>query len=112
LCITPQNLIEFWNVATRPQDRNGFGLTPAQAARRVQLLQGQFHLLEEPPALFPVWQQAAERVGVSGVQVHDARLVAFMVVHQVMHILTFNGRDFARFSGFAGALITVNPVDV
>jgi predicted nucleic acid-binding protein len=29
--ITAQNLIEFWNVATRPPERNGFGLTPAQA---------------------------------------------------------------------------------
>lgn len=23
--ITPQNLIEFWNVATRPQEKNGLG---------------------------------------------------------------------------------------
>jgi len=25
LCIIPQNLIEFWNVATRPVERNGLG---------------------------------------------------------------------------------------
>jgi predicted nucleic acid-binding protein len=36
--------------------------------------------------------------GVSGVQVHDARLVAAMRVHGVKRILTFNERDFARYA--------------
>ena len=35
--------------------------------------------------------------GVLGVQVHDARLVAVMNVYNVRRILTFNGRDFARY---------------
>ena len=30
VCLIPQNLIEFWNVATRPIDKNGFGWTPAK----------------------------------------------------------------------------------
>ena len=25
VCATPQNFVEFWNVATRPTERNGFG---------------------------------------------------------------------------------------
>ena len=29
LFIAPQNLIELWNVATRPKQKNGLGLTPA-----------------------------------------------------------------------------------
>ena len=29
ICIVPQNIIECWNVATRPQGRNGLGLLPA-----------------------------------------------------------------------------------
>jgi hypothetical protein len=36
--------------------------------------------------------------GVSGVQVHDARLVAAMHVYGVKHILTSNGKDFARYT--------------
>jgi predicted nucleic acid-binding protein len=36
--------------------------------------------------------------GVSGVQVHDARLVAAMRVHGVKSILTFNDRDFTRYT--------------
>jgi predicted nucleic acid-binding protein len=35
---------------------------------------------------------------VSGVQVHDARLVAAMRIHGIRHILTFNTKDFSRYS--------------
>lgn len=31
LKITAQNAIEFWNVATRPAAKNGFGLTVSEA---------------------------------------------------------------------------------
>jgi predicted nucleic acid-binding protein len=37
--------------------------------------------------------------GVSGVQVHDARLAAAMYVHGVTYILTLNVADFSRFAG-------------
>jgi predicted nucleic acid-binding protein len=37
--------------------------------------------------------------GVLGVQVHDARLAASMIVHGVTSILTFNVMDFSRFTG-------------
>jgi hypothetical protein len=43
--------------------------------------------------------------GVSGVQVHDARLAAAMYVHAVNHILTLNVTDFSRFKG----LTAVHP---
>ena len=34
---------------------------------------------------------------VSGAQVHDARLVASMLVYGVKRILTFNDKDFSRY---------------
>lgn len=36
---------------------------------------------------------------VSGVRVHDARLVAAMLVHGVGHVLTLNEADFRRYDG-------------
>jgi len=48
--------------------------------------------------------------GVSGVQVHDARIVAAMLVHQVTHISTFNASDFARYSSIG--IIAVDPKTV
>jgi predicted nucleic acid-binding protein len=46
-----------------------------------------------------------ETYGVSGRQVHDARLAAVMEVHGVTHILTFNTDDFRRYPG----IISVDP---
>jgi predicted nucleic acid-binding protein len=44
------------------------------------------------------WRRLLVEHGVSGVQVHDARLTAAMRVHGVKRILTFNDRDFARYT--------------
>jgi predicted nucleic acid-binding protein len=32
LCIAPQTLMEFWAVATRPREENGFRLAPERVA--------------------------------------------------------------------------------
>lgn len=58
LCYTSQNLVEFWNVSTRPIDKNGHGLSAE-------------------------WRRLVMVHAVSGVQVHDARLVAAMKVHGI-----------------------------
>ena len=47
LCYAPQNLVEFWNVCTRPQLKNGFGLTPAETDARAALIEAQFRLLPD-----------------------------------------------------------------
>lgn len=108
LVITPQNLIEFWNVCTRPADRNGFGLTPAQTEERLVLLEARFRVLPDSDKVYLVWRRLAVEYSVSGVQVHDARLVAAMIVHGVVRILTLNPRDFHRFSGIEA----IHPCDV
>ena len=47
LCYTPQNMVEFWNVCTRPADRNGYGLSPLEAHQRAQLVEEVFTLLPD-----------------------------------------------------------------
>lgn len=94
---TSQNFAEFWNVSTRPADRNGFGHTPSQANILLRDLEFLFRLLPDSPDTYPVWRQLVVDYDVSGVQVHDARLVATMLVHDVTHILTFNRKDFIRY---------------
>jgi predicted nucleic acid-binding protein len=44
-----------------------------------------------------VWRKILVSHNVSGVQVHDAHLVAAMLVHGVKRILTFNDKDFTRY---------------
>ena len=51
--VTPQNLIEYWNSATRPVNRNGFGFTPAEADRELISLESLFLLAADSPAIYP-----------------------------------------------------------
>jgi predicted nucleic acid-binding protein len=98
LCYTSQNLGEFWNACTRPADRNGYGLSPQEADQRAKFFEEKFRLLPDSLRVHKEWRKLLVTHGVSGVQVHDARLVAAMRVHGVRRILTFNARDFARFT--------------
>ena len=98
LCIVPQNLIEFWNVYTRPLERNGLGGTPEEVESEIVQLKTFFALLLDTPAIYPAWERLVKTYAVRGVNVHDARLVAAMSVHGLTHILTFNDRDFVRYA--------------
>jgi predicted nucleic acid-binding protein len=81
LCYTSQNLGEFWNVLTRPADRNGYGLSPDAANRRAIAIETRLRLLTDGLAVHQEWRRLLVDYRVSGVQVHDARLVASMHVH-------------------------------
>ncbi len=96
-CYTSQNLGEFWNVLTRPLNRNGFGLMPREADGRARMIEDQIPMLPDDPAVHLIWRRLLVAHAISGVQVHDARLVASMQFHGVKRILTLNTRDFARF---------------
>jgi predicted nucleic acid-binding protein len=98
LSIFPQNLIEFWAVATRPVANNGLGLNTAEAETELINLKKLFVLLPDTPDIFPEWERIVLQFKVSGKQAHDARLVAAMIVHDVSHLLTFNTSDFKRFT--------------
>lgn len=103
LSIFPQNLIEFWAVATRPIANNGLGLSIASAEVEVISLKALFALLPDTPEIFPEWEKIVLQYRVSGKQAHDARLVAAMHVHNLTHLLTFNTADFKRFSFITAA---------
>lgn len=95
----PQNIYEFWVVATRPVAVNGLGLSIAEALAEVTKLTALFPLFPDTPAVYPEWLRLVGAHHVSGKTAHDARLVAAMAVHGVTHLLTFNTADFARFPG-------------
>lgn len=97
VCFTAQNIAEFWNVATRPADKNGIGLPVAIAQGEVAKIERLLTLLPDSPLAYAEWKRLVTRHTVQGVQVHDARLVALTAVHGVRRILTFNAGDFARY---------------
>ncbi len=112
LRITPQNLVELRNAATRPVAVDGIGLSASEAQVIAMRFEAMFPLLEETPAIFPLWKALVEAEGIIGKQVHDARLVAVCHAHRVTHLLTFNGPHFVRLSRFGPGVEVVDPSDV
>jgi predicted nucleic acid-binding protein len=100
LCIAPQNLYEFWAVATRPiAAANGLGLSVQETSAEIDRSKALFRFLPDSPAIYPEWEDLVRRLDVKGKVAHDARLVAAMKVHGITHVLTFNAPDFSRFAG-------------
>ncbi len=134
LYMSSQNCIEFWNVVTRPVNRNGFGFLPEDVDATLGWLELAFPLLADTPAIYTEWRQLyfalnenrsfgqgrnsgshhnrsiVAQYNVSGVQVHDARLVAIMRVNQLSHLLTFNTKDFTRYHSVG--FVTVDPLQM
>lgn len=109
LCCAPQNIVELWNISTRPiTARGGFGLSATETDRRVRLIERIFTILEETPAVYSVWRRLVVAYSVTGIQVHDARIVSLMNVYGITHILTLNGADFSRYTG----ITSVSPDEI
>jgi predicted nucleic acid-binding protein len=106
LCVVPQNVYEFWAVATRPAAANGLGLTVVECQIQLARIKRLFLLLPDPPGLFGEWEALVGAHSCHGRVSFDARLVAAMRVHGVTRLLTFNGAHFARFPG----IIVLDPV--
>jgi predicted nucleic acid-binding protein len=97
LYYTHQNIAEFWNVWTRPVRNNGFGLTGETAAREIMKFESMMEFAADSGAIYGKWRQIVRDYAVTGVQVHDARLVAAMLIHGIPNLLTLNVADFARY---------------
>jgi predicted nucleic acid-binding protein len=107
-CVFLQNIAEFWNVCTRPAEKNGLGLHGAEAEKRLADLDRILTFLPDTPDVYPEWRRLIRQHEVRGVQVHDARLVAGMKAHRIDRIVTYNLRDFKRYAG----IHAIHPADV
>jgi len=112
LHITPQVLIEFRNVATRPKSANGAGLSIVDAEAHAAAFEAKFGLLADTPDIFAAWKSLVGGLGIIAKQVHDARIIAVCHVHAVSHLLTFNVAHFGRMAGFGPGVVVVDPATV
>lgn len=106
--IVPQNLVEFWAVATRPVGSNGLGLSPEITALEIARLKEMFEFLPDTPAIHEIWERLVIEYQVCGKPSHDARLVAAMRAHGLKAILTFDRDGFSRYAGIE----VVHPADI
>lgn len=111
LQLTPQNLIEFRSVATRPAALNGLGLSATETQAKAADFEALFALLPETPGIYPAWKSLVAAAGVIGKQVHDARLVAVCHIHGVSQLLTFNTVHFAPLVSHYGIAV-LHPANV
>ena len=66
-------------------------------------------MLPDIPAIYPLWRNLVDTHSVLGRQVHEARIVAVMLAHEVTHILTLNPADFRR---YGGVIKVIEPKDM
>jgi predicted nucleic acid-binding protein len=99
LCTSGQVLREYLAVATRPAENNGLGLNLTDALGNVRAIRERTTLLAENSKVADRLLGLLADVECTGKQVHDANLVATMLVHGVSAMVTMNLADFARFAG-------------
>lgn len=96
ICIIPQILIEFWVVATRPVESNGFGWDASFTITELEKLQNIFLMLPDNESIFTHWKNLVSQ-GVYGKRAHDARIAAAALAHNADAIATLNVQDFTNF---------------
>ena len=57
LYITPHNCAEFWNVATRPSNKNGFGLDIEKNAKLLRFIKRIFAVSSDTKDIYPEWKR-------------------------------------------------------
>jgi predicted nucleic acid-binding protein len=105
LWVSRQILREYLSAVTRPHGR-GPALPVPLAVQRVRAFSTTFLVAEDGPAVTERLLDLVERFPTGGRQVHDANIVATMLIEGVSRLLTFNTADFRRFS----PLIAIEPL--
>ena len=99
LCTSGQVLREYLAVATRPAEKNGLGLSLPDALGNVRAIRERTTLLAEDVRVADRLLALLADVACRGKQVHDANLVATMLVYGIGAVVTMNLEDFTRFEG-------------
>lgn len=108
VCVLARSLYEFWVIATRPLEANGFGMSTAETQIRLAEFETRITLKTDRPEIYAEWKRLVTQHAVMGKPAHDARIVAAMKVHGITHLLTFNVGDFKRFQ----QITVVSPNEV
>jgi predicted nucleic acid-binding protein len=91
-------LLNFGTLVLAPQIAMATAFRRKETDRRAKVFEEKLRLLPDGLAVHEEWRKLLVTHSISGVQVHDARLVAAMRVHGVKRILSFNNKDFARYT--------------
>ncbi len=99
LFISRQVLREYLASMTRP-DMLTKKLSRKAVIKAVRHFEEDFTVFNDSPRVTEQLLELAEAVSVSGKQIHDANIVATMLVNDVHEVLTHNVSDFKRFNPY------------
>lgn len=85
--IIPQNLHEFWSVATREIQFNGIGLSVIEAQAELARLKTLFLFLPDSPAIYPEWDKTTSNASPESLSFYRRRCD-----HKEKMMLTKNGK--------------------
>jgi predicted nucleic acid-binding protein len=97
LYVSGQIVREYLAVATRPPASNGLGLSLSDATANARAIRERSRFVGEDHKVSGRLLELVEQNHCAGKQVHDANIVATMLVHGIEAIVTLNTADFARF---------------
>jgi predicted nucleic acid-binding protein len=98
LWVSRQVLREYLATLSRPQTYSN--PKPARdLAGDVRYFQSRFRVTEEGPVVTEKLLELIETLEIGGKQIHDANIVATMLVQGIPSLLTHNVVDFVRFAG-------------
>jgi predicted nucleic acid-binding protein len=108
LWVSRQVLREYLVSLTRPQQ---FPIPPALATvvDQVQQFQRRFRVANEGPEVTTRLLALLTEVPTRGRRIHDANIVATMLVYGVRRVLTHNTDDFVRFAAFIEVIPLLPP---
>ena len=97
LCVSRQVLRGYLATVTRGQAWTE-PTAIAVALDDITRIERQFRILEDGPRVTETLKALCGEIRVGGKQIHDANIAATMIAHGERRILTFNARDFRRYS--------------
>jgi toxin-antitoxin system PIN domain toxin len=96
LCITTQILREYLVVLTRGTVFET-AFSPQEALQALKGFLPSLHVLGQPEDSVPILIDLISRYQVKGKHIHDANVVAVMLTHNILRLVTFNQKDFKHF---------------
>lgn len=76
-------------------------MSPERTEKRLAFIERICEVVTEDDHSYRVWKGLLTTYSVTGVAVHDARLVSVMLSHGILTVVTLNERDFRRYNGIS-----------
>lgn len=107
--ISHQVIREYLANASRSQTY-GPALSMDTVLDQIEDFRKSFYILSDSPAVLNRLLELARKVAMDGKQVHDANIVAVMLVNDIQELLTNNVIDFERYKAYIHVILLLKDI--